>query len=386
MVNGKAIDSGNGRTGPIREPRPQAGPNCTACRRTRIGSHLPPTLAPKSRLHSLALFCLLAMSVLLAETLPAAEQVGSHQLPAFARSLRWDPGNDTLVASMALNGVAFLKMKGEEVVGASHHPDWATLDSLPLGGGRYLLAGRFNELILAEPTSAPDPVGPRRYKIAARWEVEGVPTGLHYDGTSLLVASGGAGLLRYEWPGNETEPRLRARYPFVDYSKEVSLASDGRTAYLADNHDTGLQVLDLSDPLRIRQVTMFTGDFVDSVARHSDTLAIARRRVGVLLYDISTPTEPRQMARIRVADRRGAIVNQVRFDNEGRLLVCDNAHGARLYQILEMDEGLVPDLLAELPVGGGSAGASAFLGGDLLALAGVDGLLTFTRIEGLPAD
>lgn len=326
----------------------------------------------------------MAMMMALGKDLPAAEQVGSHQLPAYARSLRWDGGNSTLVASMALNGVAFLKMEEGEVVGASLHPDWATLDSLPLGGGRYLLAGRFGELLLVEPTSAPKPAGPRRFRVAARWEVEGIPTGLHWDGAAtLLVAAGGAGLQRYHWSGDETRPRLESRYPFVDYSKEISVAANETTLYLADNFETGLQVLDIADPKRIVQLDMSTGDFVDSVASHAGVLAIARRRSGVFLFDIADPAEPRARGRIEVAPGSQAIVSQVRFDREGRLLVCDNAHGARFYEILEIKGGLVPELLAELPAGGGSAGSSAFLDEDLLALGGVDGLVTFTRLEGL---
>lgn len=301
------------------------------------------------------------------------------KLPGFARSLRWSEAESLLVTSMALNGIAFLQIEDGKVVASEFRKDWPTLDSIPIREGRHLLADRFNKLRLIEvktPASKGDPI---RVRELAVWETDVIATNLAWDGQNLLVAGGGAGVQSYKWDGSEEEPVLRGRYPFVDYSKEINLSADGNILYLADNLDTGLQILNVTDPRRMVRLLQRSGDFVDSLSRHNDLLAVTYRHSGVEILDVSNPEFPRVLTQIPVSQRTmetHPTVLQVRFDSEGRVFVCENDRGARYFALIESTSGVVPDLLWELPRSAGSAGSVVFLPGGRLALCSLDGTLT----------
>ncbi|MCC5877312.1 MAG: hypothetical protein JJU11_13905 [Candidatus Sumerlaeia bacterium] len=310
-----------------------------------------------------------------------AAQPERHQLPGYARSLKWVEEEKTLVASMALNGVSFLKIEKGKVVASGHRKEWATLDSVHIEGNRYLLAGRFNELRLVEINTIKGSSALQLRSIKT-WPVEAIATNLVWDGEILYVASGGAGVQSYSWDGSETEPVLRGRYPYVDYSKELAVSSTLNALFLADNHDTGLQILDIADPTRLRQLLENRGDYVDSLALHGERLAVARRYSGVQVFNVSKPEFPVTITEIPVSTRAmesDPSVSQIRFSPTGALLICENDRGARLIELVETSSGVVPDLLWELPGSAGSAGSAAFLDGGRIALCALDGTISIFK-------
>ena len=267
-----------------------------------------------------------------------SQETTKARLPGSSRLLSFNQSSQVLAAPLALQGIAFVKVNGNGLAEVQLREDWPTLYALPLEDGRFLLARRFGKLALVEPVEdSPD------YREMASWPVEGLPVHLMRRGKRLYVASGGAGLLIYEWKGGEDTPQLRARYPFVDFSKEITLSPSGQTLLLADNRDTGLQVFNVDDILRPVNLFSVSYGFTDSVAVHGNLAAVAIRRQGTLLFDISDPAKPRVIDQIprlyRPGMQRPPIVNSVAFDSQGRLLIGEEVSGARLFQIEPGEDG-----------------------------------------------
>lgn len=258
----------------------------------------------------------------------SAEAADRIKLTQGARQIDLHPETGVLAAGMMLKGAAFLTVTKDGLGSPDIHPDWPTLDALALPGGRFLLADRFGLLRLVTVDTGTEPC---RATELASWPVEGTPTGLWATGNHLLVASAGAGLLTFEWDGSTT-PTLASRYPFVDYSKEIRMRPDG-LGVLADNWDTGLQVLDLSNPVRPVHLATVTRGFVDSVALAGDTVAIADRRAGARVLSIRDPKAPvllMEIPPLPSPDPKGPDVKRVVFSPGSRLMVCEGPAGAQL--------------------------------------------------------
>jgi hypothetical protein len=229
---------------------------------------------------------------------------------------------------MMLKGAAFISLSTQGLGTPTVREDWPSLDALALPGGRFLLADRFGLVRLV----AVEVVGTAcQVRQIAVWPVEGTPTGLWATDKYLLVASAGTGLLTYTWDGVST-PTLASRYPFVDYSKEIRLRADG-IGVLADNWDTGLQVLNLSNPLRPVHLATMTGGFIDSVALAGDTVAIIDRRKEARVISIRDPKAPQVLLRIPPLpspDPKGPDLKRVIFSPASRLMVCEGPGGAQL--------------------------------------------------------
>jgi len=269
--------------------------------------------------------------LLLALAIPAVVAVASDRvsLGYGARQIDLHPETSVMAAAMMLKGSAFLAVDPAGVPGEpTLRPDWPTLDALALPGGRFLLADRFGVLRLVEVPVVDGKCQPREI---ANWPVEGTPTGLWATEDYLLVASASAGLLTFHWDGSSA-PRLASRYPFVDYSKEIRLRDDG-VAVLADNWDTGLQILNLSDPLRPEHLATVTGGFIDSVAIAGDTVAIVDRKRSARVYTIRSPRSPQllfEVPSLPHKDPRGGDLKRVVFSPSSRLMVCEGPAGAQL--------------------------------------------------------
>jgi hypothetical protein len=147
----------------------------------------------------------------------------------------------------------------------------------------------------------------------------------------LLVASASAGVMAYHWDGTST-PRLVSRYPFVDYSKEIVIWHNG-TVLLADNYETGLQVLSYTDPLKPRQLNSFQSGFVDSVTITGNMLAITDRRRGARILAVGPDgktTPILDVPPLPATDPRGPDLKKVVFGPDARLMICEGPAGAQL--------------------------------------------------------
>lgn len=280
--------------------------------------------------------------ILTASAAPAEGPV--LQLPGSGRSLELHPESGLVACGLALKGVAFFRVA--EGATAEVHPEWPTLDALALPGGGFLLADRFGKLRLVKAGAD------GKFAQSAEWPAEGIPTDLERRGDALFVASGGAGLMVHEWADRSAAPILRGRFPFVDYSKEVVATADGRV-YLADNHDTGLQILEVKDLQRPTGLSSQQAGFVESVAVAGTVAAIASRNEGAMLFDVSNPRKPAFLLTIpRNAKAAKGSARSVCFDAKGRLLVCEGPGGARLFSLYREGTAHKSKFVADLPAAG----------------------------------
>lgn len=306
-----------------------------------------------------------------------------YALPSTARALSLDAPRRVLVASMALKGVTFLKLdEGSAVSAADHHEEWPTLHALAIGDGSFLLADRFGLLRHVKPGKDPA-TGKTRFIEVKSWKVEGLPTHLAMASNGLLVASGGAGLNFFEWKSPSDDPVLRGRYPFVDYTKEIALTTRGIVA-IADNFDTGLQVIDGTDLLRPKCLAIQQGGFIDSVSTWGELAAIANRRDGTFFFDLRTPTKPREVGHLPLmglSNGREGFVKSVQFDARGRLLICESGAGARLVQVSAREGKAVSEELWRHAAAGFGALDGIFLDDSTLALSTEQGELLIFPIK-----
>ena len=301
-------------------------------------------------------------------------EVETYRVGPAARNLSFNRGAKVLAAAQALGGVTFLKIEDGKVVAQEFHQEWQTLHALPLEDGAFLLADRFAGIRLVAPAQQ-GTFGTYGEKL--NFPCEGIPTHLVVDKDRLLVAAGGAGLLLYEWPLHEAAPMLRGRFPFVDYTKEIVL--DGRgMAYLADNFETGLQIIDQRDLMRPKLMALRSGGFFDSVAIHGELLAVANRRHGLQLWNVQDPAKPELMQAVMLEAK--GFPKSITFGSEGKLVLCHGGGGAFLYEprvkngVLELkaDGRITPDAASALH--------SVFLSPGLIVVSSERGELFFCRI------
>lgn len=297
------------------------------------------------------------------------------QLPGAARSISYEPDSRILALSMALSGVAFYRVDDGQLSEVTTQEDWPTLHAMPLGNGQFLLARRFGSLQLVQVEGD----GVRELD---SWETEGLPVHITSHEDRLYMAAGGQGLKVYDWNRESGAPRLRARYPFVDFSKQVAVDGQG-LLFLADNLDTGLQILDVGDPERPTQLHMENPDFVDSVDFADGIIAYTARHEGVRLLRPAGGGAFESVGSIPIPGQTAqdvAIVTSIQFIGEGRLLVTEAKRGARLLRLTGSDPEVldafenIPELkkmriLDGLSFGDGDVAFSGFRG-QLLYLPG----------------
>jgi hypothetical protein len=263
-----------------------------------------------------------ALFLLIGALAPAAEVV---TLPAMARALATSPEKDVLVAALALEGVTFLPLGPGGLGQPTTVKEMPTLAILPLGGSEFLLGGRFGKILHVRWTGgAPT--------LLQSFPVEGTPTGLMRDGDRLLVASAAGGLLILRWePGSE--PTMMARYPFVDYTKEVHSLS-GSIVVLADNLETGMQILDLADPAKPLHLATVSNGFVDSVTISGSRALLGDRKRGGFLYDLTTPSAPHLIGQLPIAPSlspEAIDLKHVTTSPSGKFSLSDSFSGVTVY-------------------------------------------------------
>lgn len=290
-----------------------------------------------------------------------------ENLPAPARALTPSPAGDRVVASMALHGFALVRGSDGGILHVEK--DVATLNALWLNEEDCLLAGRFSELIVVR---FPRAGGAR---ILHRFPCEGIPNHLQRNGTELMVAAGGDGLLLYHWDNPAQAPRVTARFPFVDFTRQ-SVRGPGQSILLADNLDTGFQVLSQAGRHRLRREAMLKADRVECVAVQGDLAAVGSRRTGTLLVDVSDAAKPRTLGVVRLrGSAAGEQVRELHFVGAGRLLICEGAAGAVLMTLERQGQTVTATAAWRQPFNDGGAACAAVLPGSRVMVAGLDGRL-----------
>lgn len=277
---------------------------------------------------------------------------------------------DLVVGCLGLAGTAFMTVDGDSSPTlVAIRKDLPTLGALFLEDDRILLAGRDGRLYRVD---ASDPGAPRKLNT---WDVEGIPMSLNLRQGVLTVASGAAGVLVFDWKGDGDEPRLRGRYPFVDYSKEAHYGPGSRL-YLADNRDTGLQVLDVSTPTRpVRLACIDFGDFVDNVAVVGDLAVVGTRRQGIQVMDISGEV-PRYFLRLPPAKPCESRVQAVEAMAPGTFAVAYGEAGTHIIRLCFQGEEPVLRTVAVLPAPESPSTSVAVMDGGRLVVGALDGGVT----------
>jgi hypothetical protein len=278
---------------------------------------------------------LTAVLLALGASLPAS----TVKLPALARQVDRDPESQIVAASMTINGVAFAKVADGRVGQPLVVKEWPTLDALAVGGGRFILADRFGGLRLVGVRETAG--GIVEADLLAQWPCEGLPSGLAVAGSTLFVASASAGVMVFEWDGETTtRPHLVARYPFVDYSKQIALHPSG-IVLLADNHDTGLQILSFRERRELRNLATIQSNFVDGVALAGNTLAMVDRHAGARIVNIAEPGNPIILHTVQhlPPKGRGTDIKSVAFSPNGLLLIGEGPAGAQVVRLTVAPDG-----------------------------------------------
>jgi hypothetical protein len=109
--------------------------------------------------------------------------------------------------------------------------------------------------------------------------------------TYAAVASGGEGMSIADIT-DLSAPALVANFLHnADFTRQVAVR--GRHAFLADNTDGGLKIVDVAEPaapVLLFKVSM--PGFCDALALHGDLLFVAYRNYGTRLFRITEPPEP----------------------------------------------------------------------------------------------
>ncbi len=212
------------------------------------------------------------------------DNLKKHEIPSNAITLSYHPELQILAACLTFGGLSLHDATSPDLEG-KFYPDWHAMHALPMDEGRFILADRFGYLRLIKQANGLE------FEELASWKTEGIPNHLQYKEGVLAVAAGGAGLLLYEWDGTTTEPILRGRFPFTDYTKTVRFFKDN-VAFIADNFDTGIQAIEVSDIMKPRKLWNQTWDYIDYVALNEELLVVSGRQSGSFLIDINDPTDP----------------------------------------------------------------------------------------------
>jgi len=310
-----------------------------------------------------ALLALLAPVGALAE-----EKVLRVELPASAINV--GAQDRMIVVNMGLRGTAFLTLDDEtSPTLRSIRRDIQSLSTYFLPDHHVLLAGRDGCL---HRVNIEDPERPR---LLNSWYVEGIPMSIQYREGVLLVASGAAGVLLFDWEGGGDTPVLRGRYPFVDYSKEAYYGPGSRL-YLADNNDTGMQVLDVSTPMRpMRIAGVNMNDFVDNVAVLGDRAVIGTRKMGAFVFDISSP-RPKETLHLPPTSMTEPKTQAVEAIDETTFVVAEGKNGTRVYRLEKTQVGDRATVTHKLDGGIAPAQSLAVLPGGRVVVGGLDGSVT----------
>lgn len=224
------------------------------------------------------------------------EFLGQAPMPGFAVSFTIEGG--ALYACMSKTGMAIYDVsdpKAPRLVEhqpgliTEDHPDNRVFLHAIAEKDRLIVADRLRGVSVYDRT---DPLHPRFLwgkRIAGNNNDQ--PVWVHKSGDKYYLACGGAGLhMLPEDFGPETEsvPLLK----HFDHTRQVSSFGEERLL-VADNYDTGLQVMNIADPAEARVEHIFqTGTFTDSILTIGPRAILANRVYGFTVVDLTRPADP----------------------------------------------------------------------------------------------
>lgn len=324
-----------------------------------------------------AALCLIALAAFLC--FPGAlraepSRTITMQLPAPA--LNVSAGDGIIVACLGLKGTAIIAVdEDSSPTLLAVREDVPSLYSTFLPEGRLLLGGRDGNLYRMD---ASHPACPKKLNT---WPVEGIPMSVNYAEGRITVASGAAGVLLFDWEGGNCAPVLRGRYPFVDYSKEARFGPGGRL-YLADNRDTGMQVLDVSSTMRpTRLASCVFDDFADNIAIVGRRAVVGSRRNGVVVFDVSGP-QPRLLGSVQTGRQFDPRVLAVEAIGDNEFVVAEGEAGTRIYRFSAKSPEAPAELVETLPGSVANGISLAVAPNGNIVIGGIDGTLTIWIRDG----
>lgn len=254
-------------------------------------------------------------------------------------------------------------------------------------GTRLFIADRFRGLVVWD---AARPDAPTSLSAVA---LPGVATGVRLarsgDRRLALVACGGAGLSVVDVSHPEAPRVIGGWNTDTDYARSVD--SHGRLAFLADNADGGLRVIDLADPARpvLLGSHMMRG-FAESARVADGLLVTAWRTGGAGIFrlgdaesDAPAPPEPvctvyRSRNRCHDALVLGTAPGGASPAGRRLMAVADDVNGIDVYDIARLE---TPLLVGGLDTDAAASGLAEFRG-HLLAACWDAGLVVARISEG----
>lgn len=171
---------------------------------------------------------------------------------------------------------------------------------------------------------------------------------------------------------DEVNPQLLAELKAV--APALSIAGTGKIAYVATGKK-GVQIVDLTDPrnpLKLGQLPNLPEAYK---VISDEKLLIVTTATGGLIYDISTPEQPRRLARLPVTGGRVAVMTR---HGETLYWATRTLQGGRLYAI-DLSRPESPNVLTSVPLNGTPSGISC--GEEHVAIAlGSSGTQIFSRV------
>ncbi len=214
--------------------------------------------------------------------------------------------------------------------------DWPTMSVCAWDDRSVLLAGRDNALRVVEPRGEG-----MNYAVRLSWPVEGIPCGVAVRGDVIAVAESGAGVAIYTRPNGEETPRLSGRYPFVTFARQVAFLND-TTLLVADSHELGMAVLDVSDPTRPHRLASWpVRGYCDSVDSDGRNIFFTNRVEGVQIVQY-IPLSQELMSQTFIPMRNFPtqqdenLVQKVVWENR-LLYVCERKVGIRVMEYQPTD-------------------------------------------------
>lgn len=256
------------------------------------------------------------------------EPVGEAELPASAVSLTI--ASNALHACLAGSGLATYDLADPRHPALTQRLEGMTRPddprahvflSLIAEPGRLVVADRVRGVAVYD---AMDPLHPQfRWSRRMPGDNNDQPVSIERFNDGYYVCCGGAGLRRLPLGfGPSTEsPRLLRQF---DHTRQ-SLIFTPAWLLVADGYDTGLQILNTSDPLRPRLAHLFqTGTFCDQVISMEPYAIVSNRAFGFTVLDLHEPEKPFVAGYLHTPIEAGSTIKSLAIWR-GRYLLASNA-------------------------------------------------------------